>query len=480
MFISYAHEDGERARRLAGRLRDNGVRFFLLELSLLPGDLVLLRIEQAIRDSANGVLLLSPAAMGEPRILQEYAALLRASAERGLRLVPVLYGETEIPPFAATRVWMDFRGLDGQAYDDRVAELARVLRGEPPAAAPPEDVRVVPEEILAGARPAPPRPLLQVERPSLVVCYARADTGYGEWLVGLLSREGLPAWSIGNLVWGDDYIWKIRQQLREALAVIVLMSPDAQDSDDVTREILEGHRHNREFFPILLRGERHYLLAGSWYFDARSGVLPGPAELALLRRLYETSLTGAGGGGRPVLPAPAVRPAVPAVRPRAVASLGTLRALLAEGEIQHADLLTTSLLLDAANRQEKGWMRRTDGRHLRGALLTEIDVAWADFSDGRYGFRAQLKLADAGNGRYADFLALSAKYGWRTARSGAVTGRGGAVPRYDEFAGRSEGGPGFFPTLRNPQSERHLNWYDQWTETVLAVHLRLRNWKGKR
>ncbi|MEU0519193.1 toll/interleukin-1 receptor domain-containing protein [Streptosporangium sp. NPDC006007] len=473
VFISYAHEDGDWVRTLAERLRSSEVQVFFDEWDLLPGDLIVHRIDRAIRESTGGIQVFSPAAMTRPWIRQEYAALMQASIERGLRFIPILYGDADIPPFAATRVWMDFRRLTGRVYDDKVAELVRALRGgpSPPTAAgarPP-----VPEEFLDAARVRTSQPPAEPEPPGFVVCYARADVEYGERLVGHLSRAGLPAWSIGDLRWGDDYIWRIRQRLRYALAVVVLMSPEAQESDDLTREILEGHRHSREFFPILLRGERHYLLAGSWYFDARGGVLPGAAELDLLRRLRDVRGTGPGHDLPRVLPEPLIRPPVRAVRAPAGASLSRLRAFLDEREVEHADLLTTSLLLDAVNRQESGWMRRADGRRLRNALLTGVDAAWSEFSGGKYGFRAQLRRAGVGSGRYSDFLSLSTGYGWRTSRDGTV-------PRYDEFAGRGGSGAGFFPTLRNPQSEQHMDWYDQWAETVLTVHLRLRTWKGPR
>ncbi|KRV49405.1 peptidase [Wenjunlia vitaminophila] len=486
-YISYARQDGDWARALADRLRAHGVRLFFDQCSLRPGDVVVHQLEAAIRQASHGIQVVGPLTMTHPWARQEYAALLEAASGRGLRLIPVLCGDAELPPFAATRAWVDFRHLSGATFDAKVAELAGVLRGEEPA---PRN-RVAPE-LLDLARPERPRrDDTGPAPPAFVVCYARTDAGYGERLVTHLRRHDLPAWSLGNLRWGDDYLDAIRQRLRHALAVVVLMSPDAEESEDVTREILEGQRHSRDFFPVLLRGERNYLLASSWYFDARNGALPGSDEMRLLRRLYDSRqsgrsepgpggyepLPGPGGGQVPTvppLPAPPL-PASPSPAPGAWGpaaagstghvSLSRLEALLAEHETEHADLLTTALLLDAVGRLEYGWMRRSDGPRLPDALLRGVDALWARYSGDVHGFSAQRRRAQVGRGRHADFLALSLRYGWRQASDETV-------PRYQHFTGRS-GSVGFFPTLRNPLSERHLDWYDQWTETVLAVHLRL-------
>jgi hypothetical protein len=471
VFVSYAREDADWARTLAGRLAGHGLEVFFDEWSVLPGDVVLHRLERALRESLSGIAIVSPASIVLPRALEEYAALVQSSADRGLRFIPVLLGDVDLPPFAANRVWRDFRDVHGQAYDDKVSELAAVISRRAPG--DDDGLMAVPAENLAAALPAASRPLAEPDQHAFVVCYAADDVGYGGQLAVQLRQDGLPVWSVGDLRPGDAHFWKIRQQLAYAVAVVVVMSPQSQDSEDITRMILEGVRHGRPFVPVLLHGERNYHLANTWYVDARDGRLLGRDELALLARLHEADAAGRPAGPAQLLPAPLAQPPVRAVRVPASASLDRLNGYLREREFQHADLLTTALLLEAADRLGAGWIRQADGRVLPLDLLAGIDSVWSAHSHARQGFRAQAALARPRNGRPAEFRALSVAYGW--ADSAAAS-----APRiYQEFAGRtgSAGRAGFFPTLRNPQGEQYLDWHDQWTATVLAVHLRLRQWR---
>ena len=52
------------------------------------------------------------------------------AVDKKQRLIPVLYKDAEMPPMLAGRVWIDFRGADGAAYEVKVEELARALKGE--------------------------------------------------------------------------------------------------------------------------------------------------------------------------------------------------------------------------------------------------------------------------------------------------------------------------------------------------------------
>jgi tetratricopeptide (TPR) repeat protein len=132
VFISYAKEDVDWVRVLAGRLHQAGLEVFLDEWEIRPGDVLVHSLEEGIRASACGVLVFSPQAVASRQVMEEYAALLSG----GRRFVPVLCREVELPPFAASRVPVDFRHTDGPAYDRAVAALVRALRGKAPGERP--------------------------------------------------------------------------------------------------------------------------------------------------------------------------------------------------------------------------------------------------------------------------------------------------------------------------------------------------------
>jgi len=136
VFVSYCHDDGDWVRVLAENLHQSGLRVFFDKWEIRAGDVLVQRLEAGLRDSRAGILVVSPAALARRWVRAEYAVLVTRAIEHDVPLVPVLLRDAELPPFLATRVWIDFRSADGPDYLARVAELARVLKGErrgPPA-----------------------------------------------------------------------------------------------------------------------------------------------------------------------------------------------------------------------------------------------------------------------------------------------------------------------------------------------------------
>lgn len=311
------------------------------------------------------------------------------------------------------------------------------------------------------------------EQRSFFISYAHADAGYVKRLAAHLSAHQLPVWFDENLRWGSRFPYEIQRRIAAALGVIVVMSPAAEKSEWVEREILEGQRHDRIILPVLRAGERLFLLASTHFVDARGDAMPGAAEIRRLRDIH-----AAEGTLPPQVP---FAPPIPPVR--TVPTLGRtapaaapddkLRPFLDEGQLVHADILTTSLLLAATGRLDNGWIRQADAVRIPFALFDDIDAAWAGHG---HGFRVQLSRhrgnrSDIPAGGARDFSALAQALGWRDSEHDLM-------PRYGEFVQRSAYPGGFFPTLRNPQREQHQGWSDSWRQTVVAVHLMLRKWGG--
>ena len=143
VFVSYGHEDAGWVRVLAGNLHRAGFDVFLDEWELVGGDRVTGRLEEGIRGSASGVLVVSPHSLSRPWVREEYEALLRQAVQQPgqRRLIPVLYADAELPPFLASRLWVDFRGAatTGPEYETRLGQLVRYLQGRPAVDRPPRD-----------------------------------------------------------------------------------------------------------------------------------------------------------------------------------------------------------------------------------------------------------------------------------------------------------------------------------------------------
>jgi hypothetical protein len=283
---------------------------------------------------------------------------------------------------------------------------------------------------------------LDLDWPHIVVCGPEACAGYAERLIGLLRDRGLPVVSAYDTP-------DTAERLDGAPALVALLSPD--ESDMVHRALSEARRRGVRVLRILLGGNEP---GRDRFYDARDGSLPGEAEIAWLRRLHET-------------------PAGPVRTPEAPDApgdgLARLCALTAAGDLVGADTLTTSLLLDAAGRTEKGWLAPSDGARLTTEFLRGVDAAWTRGTDGRHGFGTQLARywGHQRAGSRADFTELARTLGW-TENLSAKAGT------YSEWVTRADYLTGFFPTLRNPSRELQNGWYDRWTLTVMAVHHQLR------
>jgi hypothetical protein len=461
VFISYAPADAEWADAIANHLHRHGLKIFYDRWSLGPGDVIVHELEDAIRASASGIVIVSPAMLASRRAMEEYAALVGESDKRDLLLIPLLIGNESAPPFAANRVWRrlpDIPDIADRAFAATVTEVAMAIRGEQPDASPD------PGANHASVMASKPRPLTEPKQRMLAVCYVEADQDYGQRLVRHLREAELPTWSVADIRPGEWHIWVTRQRIAYATTIIVLESPQARESEDIVRMILEGERHGRQFYPILLDGHRHYLLAPVRCFDARDSRLPDAAELDILRRMAEADAAGT------LLdltaPAAGTRLTTCSADVPASETLRRLDTCLAEGQFEHADLLTTTILLVHADRLVQGYLRAVDGKGLPDGLLMQVDALWGNHTHGHQGFRAQYARASVDEGRPGEFTRLAEALGWSA-----------PAQRYEGFITRS-GPRGFFPTLRNPRDENdaYYQWHEHWTGTVLAVHRRIRTW----
>ncbi len=137
VFISHRSDDKPWVRTLALNLQKAGLKVFLDEWELVPGDSFIAGLEQGLEISHSGVLVCTPGAMESDWVRVEYDRLMthRASRGKGFRLVPIVL-DPDAPkfPFLNCIHHVDFS--QPERYRESFARLLCGLKGEPPGPAP--------------------------------------------------------------------------------------------------------------------------------------------------------------------------------------------------------------------------------------------------------------------------------------------------------------------------------------------------------
>jgi hypothetical protein len=155
-FVSYSRRDAGWVTVLADNLQRLGLHVFLDEYELGEGGVIVHALDDGLRRSRAGVLVVSPDAIASSWVRNEYAVLMQRSIVDGQPLIPVLLRDAELPPLLATRFWVDFRtAADEAGYLQAVRRLAGALRGQRRQRPAPGSALVVPPGL--GARPEGPR-----------------------------------------------------------------------------------------------------------------------------------------------------------------------------------------------------------------------------------------------------------------------------------------------------------------------------------
>ena len=135
-FISYAAADSVEVRRIAENLHRLGLDVFFDQWEIDAGTVVSQRLDQGLRGSRTGVLVVSRTSVQRPWVLQEYTVLLEKAVKHNQRLIPVLLEDADLPPMLATRRHIDLRGKRGPDYIAAIHELAAAIRGDKPQKPP--------------------------------------------------------------------------------------------------------------------------------------------------------------------------------------------------------------------------------------------------------------------------------------------------------------------------------------------------------
>jgi WD40 repeat protein len=124
------------------------------------------------------------------------------------------------------------------------------------------------------------------------ISHAHADAPYAKKLAAFLSSVDVPAWLDQELVTGDRWTSEIKSRIDACAALVVLMSPAADESVWVEREIAHAEGVGKPVVPLLLAGRPLFRLAERQYDEVADGKMPSPTFVSRLRAHLTSSTSG--------------------------------------------------------------------------------------------------------------------------------------------------------------------------------------------
>jgi len=122
--------------------------------------------------------------------------------------------------------------------------------------------------------------------------YDHNDKAYVHSLVEHMRRNGLEAWTDDRIDYGARWWRTVDQAIRSCAAFVVIMTPAAEASPWVEREVLLAQRVKKPIYPLLLSGEGLSLLIEIQHVDVTGGQMPPPSLIAQLQAHAQVAAQG--------------------------------------------------------------------------------------------------------------------------------------------------------------------------------------------
>lgn len=270
VFVSYSRRDKEIADRLEAELSARGFNVWRDVTAISPGEDWAHAIEQAFRDAAAFIFLISANSAKSEWVQRE---LLESLATRDRPIIPVLIDsadEAYVPRDLASRQWVDL----SQGFIEAIENIARVLHGS-----------------VSTTEPQQPAP--QKNRGYAFISYVEEDADFVEGLKEFLAGRGYAFWDFDESErnYHVQLFLELEGLIREAAATLSVLSDDWKRSDWTTKEYIFSEEVGTPVF--LLRAkpmEPTLLVAGVPYIDFVSDPSKGFKRLDL--ELQRKALAG--------------------------------------------------------------------------------------------------------------------------------------------------------------------------------------------
>ena len=123
-FISHSSKDKPRVRRLAERLRDDGVRIWYDEWEILSGDVIFQKVEDGLEVTRSLVLAMSPHAFGSDWVgLERTTVMHRDPMNKERRFIPLLLEDCDMPDTIRRFRYVDWRAESDEEYETLVRAI---------------------------------------------------------------------------------------------------------------------------------------------------------------------------------------------------------------------------------------------------------------------------------------------------------------------------------------------------------------------
>ncbi|UCH94506.1 MAG: toll/interleukin-1 receptor domain-containing protein [Candidatus Aminicenantes bacterium] len=149
VFLCYSHKDEIlHSERLAKDLKKYGIKVWYAAWSALPGASLLQKISKGIQESDYFIVLLTPNSIDSRWVNFELGLAFNRYNKEDARIIPVIFGDCEIPNFLKSFIYVDFK-----SYASGLKKLLRVFEIESQVLSEPEVkkliLRVLPPEYQA-------------------------------------------------------------------------------------------------------------------------------------------------------------------------------------------------------------------------------------------------------------------------------------------------------------------------------------------
>lgn len=281
IFLSHSHQDADWRERIFVHLRafDRQGQFIVWDDRRLgAGDDWSKEIAQALNAADVAVLLISANFLASHFIQSaEIPRLLERQANEGLAIVPVIVRPCPwehvdwlarlqvLPPGGVPLV--QWKNWDEALFEvgRRIIDVAEIVSAQKASAAPqPRRKRTQSDR----GRTAP-IVAQDSSRKHVFICHEGGDGDFAELLKLRLEKSGFEAWiDVDRLHVGVDWRAEIDEAIRNASALIVVVTPDSKQSEYVTYEWSFAAGSGVKVIPLMVRTTQlHPRLESLQYLD---------------------------------------------------------------------------------------------------------------------------------------------------------------------------------------------------------------------